>query len=173
MYLSRVTRYQDPLSWKCSSLTHLWACHPLYDFIFNLVAKVKIFINIGDIQAPHVCVIPWVSSKLVQGLLSFSHMIPPVMYLKSHWMQMYLRSLCLLSVRSLLLRIFPFIPRCFHLLHVGSCKSIWKTLRTSLQVLILHPRHHYLWSGTLLPFLLGYFFIFGRFSSMMSLNSVS
>ena len=32
-------------------------------------------------------------------------------------------------------------------------------LRTSLQVSILHPRHHSSWTGTLLPFLLGYFFI--------------
>ena len=75
---------------------------------------------------------------------------------------MSLRSLCLLSVRSLVLRIFPCIPRCFHLMHAGSCRSIWKTLRTSLQVSIPHPRHHSSWTGTLLPFLLGYFFIAGR-----------
>ena len=30
-------------------------------------------------QAHHVCVIPWVSSELVQGLLSFAHMIMHVM----------------------------------------------------------------------------------------------
>ena len=30
-------------------------------------------------QAPHVCVNPWVSFELVQGLLSFSHMILPIM----------------------------------------------------------------------------------------------
>ena len=83
-------------------------------------------------QAPHVCVIPWVSSELIQGLFSFAHMILPVMCLNSHWLQMSLRSLCLLSVRSLVLRILPCIPRCFHILHVGSCRSIWKTLQTSL-----------------------------------------
>ena len=108
MYLSRLTGYQDPISWKHSSHTHLWACHPL--------------------QAPHVCVIPWVSSELIQGLLNF------------WWLQMSLRSLCLLSMRSLMLRILPCIPQ------------------TSL-----HPRHHSSWTGTLLPFLLGYLFIPGRF----------
>ena len=35
-------------------------------------------------------------------------------------------------------------------------------LWTSLQVLIPHPRHHSSWIGTLLPFLLGYFFIARR-----------
>ena len=34
-------------------------------------------------------------------------------------------------------------------------------LRTPLHVSILHPRHHSSWTG--LPFLLGYFFIAGRF----------
>ena len=60
-----------------------------------------------------------------------------------------------------MLRILPCIPQCFHILHVGSCSSIWKTLQTSLQVLILHPRHHSS-TGTLVPFLLGYFFITRR-----------
>ena len=68
--------------------------------------------------------------------------------------------LCLLSVRILMLRILPCMPRCCHLLHVGSCRSIWKTLQTSLQVSILH---HSSWTGTLLPFLFGYFFIARRF----------
>ena len=86
------------------------------------------------------------------------------MCLNFQWLQMSLRSLCLLSVRSLVLRILPSIPQCCHLLHDGSCRSIWKTLRTSLQVLILHPRHHSSWTGTLLPFLLGFFFIAQNFS---------
>ena len=50
-------------------------------FHLNLVAKVNIFITLGDLEAPHVCVIPWVSSDLVQGLLSFAHMILPIMCL--------------------------------------------------------------------------------------------
>ena len=86
----------------------------------------------------------------------------PIMCLNSQWLQMSLRSLCLLSVRILVLWILPCIPRCCHLPHAGSCRSIWKTLRTSLQVSILHPRHHSSWTCTRLPFLLGYFFIAGR-----------
>ena len=63
--------------------------------------------------------------------------------------------------------LFPCIPLCCHLLHNGSCRSIWKTLRTSLQVSEPHPRHHSSWSAgtlghSLLPFILGYFFIAGR-----------
>ena len=84
------------------------------------------------------------------------------MCLNFQWLQMSLRSLCLPSMRGFVLRIFPCIPQCCHLLHVGSCISIWKTLRTSLQVSILHPRHHSSWTSTLLPFFLGYFFIAGR-----------
>ena len=90
-------------------------------------------------------------------------MILPNMCLNFQWLQMSLRSLCRLSVRSLMLRILPCIPRCFHLMHARSCRSIWKTLQTSLQVSILHPRNHSSWTGTLIPFLLGYFFIAGRF----------
>jgi len=89
-------------------------------------------------------------------------MILPIVCLKFQWLQMSLRSLCLLSVRSLVLRILPCIPQCCHLLHAGSCRSIWQTLQTSLQVSIPHPRNHSSWTGTLHPFPLGYFFIAGR-----------
>ena len=75
---------------------------------------------------------------------------------------MSLRSLCLHSMRILMLWLLPCIPWCCHLLHVVSCISIWKTLQTSLQVSIPHPRHHSSWTCTLLPFLLGYFVIDGR-----------
>ena len=102
------------------------------------------------------------SSELVQGLLSFAHMSLPIMCLNFWWLQMSLRSLCLLSVRSLMLWILPCIPQCCHLLHVGSCRSIWKTLRTSLHVLILHPIHYSSCTGTVLPFLLGHFLISWR-----------
>ena len=67
------------------------------------------------------------------------------MCLNIRWLQMSLHSLLLLFVRSLVLRIFPFIPWCCHLLHVGYCRSIWKTLQTFLQVSILHPRHQSSW----------------------------
>ena len=85
------------------------------------------------------------------------------MFLNFQWLQMSLYILCLLFVRSLMLRIFPCIPQCFHPLHVGSCRSIWNILWTSLHVSMLHSRHHSSWTGTLLPFLLGVFFIAGRF----------
>ena len=63
------------------------------------------------------------------------------------WLQMSLRSLCLLFMRSLVLQILPCIPRCFHLLHDG----------TFLHVSILHPRHHSSWTD--IPFVLGRFCI--------------
>ena len=84
------------------------------------------------------------------------------MCFNSHLLQMSFHSLCLLFVRSLVLRILPCIPRCCLLLHAGSCRSIWKILQTSLQVSILHPRHHSSWTGILLPFPIGYFFIARR-----------
>ena len=65
-----------------------------------------------------------------------------VMFLNFQWLQMSLRSLCLLYVRILVLQILPCIPRHCCLLHAGSCRSIWKTLRCSLQVSIPHPRNH-------------------------------
>ena len=75
---------------------------------------------------------------------------------------MSLHSIFLISMRIFVLWIFACIPWCFHLLHAGSSRSIWNILQTSLQVSIPHSRHHS-WTGTLLPFLLGYFSIAGRF----------
>ena len=94
-----------------------------------------------------------------------SHLIPTHMDLlkcTSQLVQMSPCSLCILSVRIFMLRILPCIPQCCHLLHAGSCRSIWQTLQTSLQVSIPHPRNHSSWTGTLHPFPLGYFFIAGR-----------
>ena len=68
----------------------------------------------------------------------------PIMCHNFWWLQMSLCSLCLLSMRILVLRIFPCISH------------------TSLQVSILHPRHHSSWTGILLPFLPDYFFIARR-----------
>ena len=60
------------------------------------------------------------------------------MCFNSYWLQMYLRSLGLPFVRSLMLRILLCIPRCFHLLHDGTTNlSSW---------------HHSSWIG--LPFFL-------------------
>ena len=99
--------------------------------------------------------------SLYKAFFIFSHMTLPITCINFHWMEMSLCSLCLLSVRSLMLWILPCIPRCCHLLHVGSCRSIWKILRTSLQISMLHPRHHSFWIGLL--YILGCFFIAGRF----------
>ena len=67
------------------------------------------------------------------------------MCLNSYWMQMSLRSLGLLFVRSLMLRILVCIPRCFHLLHDGTMN-----FSSGLDTV---PWHHSSWTG--LPFLLG------------------
>ena len=134
------SRYQNPLFWTFPKV--------LLTSIYELFILYQPCSKGSDLhQDPHVCVIPWVSSELVQGLLSFAHMILLVMWLHFQWPQMSLSSLCLLSVRSLMLRTLTCI-----LLHFGSCRSIWKILRTSLQVSIPHPRHHSSWNGTLLPF---------------------
>ena len=113
MYPSRVIGYQDPLSWTFSKVLLAPIC--------ELVILYQPCSTGWDLhQAPHVSVIPWVSYELVQGFLSFSHMIFPVMWLHFQWLQMSLRSLCLLFVRSLVLQILLCIPRCFHLLHDGT-----------------------------------------------------
>ena len=63
---------------------------------------------------------------------------------------------------------FPWETSCYEYFLVSQDVSIYymldlaDPLRTSLQVLILYPRHYSSWTGTLLPFLLGYFFIVGR-----------
>ena len=68
----------------------------------------------------------------------------PVTCLKFQWLQMSLRILFLLSLRILVLGIFPCIPN------------------NSLQVSIPYLRRHSSWTGTLLPFLLVYLFIARR-----------
>ena len=68
-------------------------------------------------------------------------------------LQMSLHSLCLLFMRSLVLRILLCIPRCFHLLHDGTM-NLSSGLDTT-------PWQHSSWTG--LPFLLSYFFMAGRF----------
>ena len=78
------------------------------DFHLQPCSKVS-----GLHQGPHVCVIPWVSSEIVQGIFSFAHMILPIMCISSGC-KMSLHSLCLV------LRILPCIPWCFNLLHDGT-----------------------------------------------------
>ena len=66
---------------------------------------------------------------------------------------------------------FPWEALCYESFFVSHDVSIYcmMELQTSVHVSILHPRHHSSWAG--FPFLLGYFFIAGRFSSMMSPHS--
>ena len=82
------------------------------------------------------------SSELVQGLLSFAHMILPIMYISSGCK-------CLFVVYA----------SCYESCLVSNNVSIhWMMeLWTSLHVLILYLRHHYSWTS--LPFLLGRFCI--------------
>ena len=61
------------------------------------------------------------------------------MCFNSYWIQMSLHSLCLLFVRSLILRILLCIPPCFHLLHDG-------TMNFSLGLDTV-PWHHSSWTG--------------------------
>ena len=113
--------------------------HPsvsLSSFI-NLVAKVKIFIKLIMYVLSHGC--------LLNSYKAFLHMIIHVMWLHFQWLQMSLHSLCLLFMRILVLRFFPCIPRCFHLLHDG-------TMNFSVG-LDTAPWHHSYWTS--LPFLLG------------------
>ena len=143
MYPSRVTGYQDPLYWTLQK----FFSHPsmsLSSYInFHLQPCSK---GSGLHQAPHVCVIPWVSSELVQGLLSFAQMILPVM--------------CIFSGCKCLFVVYASYYKSFFVSYDVSIYCMIE-LRTSLHVSILHPRHHSFWTG--LPFLLGYFFIARRF----------
>ena len=77
---------------------------------------------------------PWVSSKLIQGLLSFTHMILPVK--------------CLFIVYAF----FLWEASCYESCVVSHDVSIYymMELQTSLHVSILHPRHHSSWTS--LPF---------------------
>ena len=77
MYPSRISGYQDPLSWTFSKFLLTPICELV--ILYQPCSK---FLDIH--KAPHVCVIPWVSSKLVQGLLSFAHMILLVMCLDAN-----------------------------------------------------------------------------------------
>ena len=130
MYPSSITGYQDPLSWTFSKVL----LTPIYELvILYQPCSIGSYIH----QAHHVCVIPWVSSELVQGLHTWFY----------------------LSCVST-----PTGCKClFESCLVSYDVSIYcmMELRTSFHVSILHPRHHSSWTS--LPFLLGYFFIAGRF----------
>ena len=76
-----------------------------------------------------------------------------VMCLNFQWLQLSLCSLCLISVRILMLWILLCIPWCFHLLHDGTM-NFSPGLDTT-------PWHNSSWTS--LPFILSYFFMAGRF----------
>ena len=129
MYPSRITGYQDPISWTFSKVIIAPICDlvPLYQ-----PCSKGSYLH----QAPHVCVIPWVSSELVQGLLSFAQIIMHVMWLYFQWLQMSLHSLCLVS----------------HDVSIYCMMELWN----SLHILILHPRHDSSWTFFLGLFLHGW-----------------
>ena len=120
-------------------------------FHIQPVAKFKIFITLGDLQAPHVCML---SHELVQGLLSFAHMILHVMCISSGYKCLFIvyasyQESCLLS----------------HDVSIY-CKM---ELQTSLHVSILHPRHVILLELVFPFFLITFSWMEGS-TSMMSLN---
>ena len=78
-------------------------------FIFNLVAKVQIFIKLLMYVLSHGCL-----------LISYKDFFNSSYHVYFQWLQMSLRILCLISMRSLVLRILSCIPKCFHLLHDGA-----------------------------------------------------
>ena len=124
MYPSKIIGYQDPLSWTFSKV-HLTPICELV-ILYQPCSKIS---NLH--QAPHVCVIPWVSSELVQGLHTW---------------------FCLSCVST------PTGCKClFESCLVSHDVSIYcmMELRTSLYVSIRYPRHHSSWAD--LPFLHGRF----------------
>ena len=145
MYPSRVTRYQYHLSLKA------FFSHPsvtLSSFI-NLVSKVHIFIKILMYVLSHGC--------LLSSYKAFFH-LHTWFFLSCDFTSSGCNCLFVFYV------FFLWEDFCYEyclVSHDGTCRSVWKILHTSLQVSILHPRHHSSWTG--LPFLLGYFFIVGRF----------
>ena len=133
MYPSRVTGYQDPLSFESILLTPICELVILYQ-----PCSKGSYLH----QAPHVCVIPWVSSELVQGLLSFAHMILPIM--------------CIYRGYKCLFIVYASCCESFLVSHDVSIYCMME-LRNFLYRSILHPRHHSSWTG--LSFVVGRFCI--------------
>ena len=131
MYPSRITRYQDPLSWTFSKVLPTPICE-----LVILYQPCSIGSDLH--RAHHVCVIPWVSSELIQGLLSFAHMILPVMCLAAN----------VSTNISLYPMMFPYTPWWNYELPFTYRYCI-------LDIILLE---------LVFPFLFGYFFIAGRFS---------
>ena len=116
-YLSGTSRIQFEATLNNFKFDAIGVVMALQSIIMNLF---RIFITLGDFQAPHVCVMAWVPFELIQGLL-------PVMCISSGCK-------CLFIVYA----------SCYESCLVSHDVSIYymMELRTSLQVLILHPRLH-------------------------------
>ena len=87
------------------------------------------------------------------------------MCLNSQWLQMSLRSLCLLSVRSLMLRILPWDVAIYCVLDLVDPygRHYGLPFRSRHCILDIIPLDQLeLFDHFPLPFLLGYFFIAGR-----------
>ena len=120
----------------------------VYTCIFNLVARVKIFI------------------KLIMYVLSHGYLLNSykALFYFPTWFCLSCVSTptgckCLFVVYAF----FSWETSCYETCLVSHDASIYcmMELRTFLHVLILHPRHHSSWTGP--PFLLGYFFMDVRF----------
>ena len=114
----------------------------------NLVAKIQIFIKLLMYVLSHGC--------LLSSYKAFFHL--------HTWLCLSCVSTptgckCLFVVYAF----FSWEALCYEFCLVSHDVSIYcmMELRTSLHISILHPRHHSSWTS--LPFLLGYFFIAGRF----------
>ena len=143
MYPSRVTRYQDPLSLKA------FLSHPSMSFssFINLVAKVQIFIKLLMYVLSHGC--------LLSSYKVFFH-FHTWFFLSCDFTSSGCKFLFVFYA------FFSWEASCYKSCFVSHDVSIYcmMELWTSLDVSILHPRHHSSWTG--LPFLLGYFFMAGR-----------
>ena len=146
MYPSRIIGYQDPLSWTFSKVL-LEQSESLSSSI-NLVAKVQIFIKLLMYVLSHGC--------LLNSYKAFFHL--------HTWFFLSCVSTptgckCL----SIVYDFFSWESSCYESCLVSHDVSIYYMMElwTSLYILILHPRHHSFWTG--FPFLLGYFFMAGRF----------
>ena len=114
----------------------------------NLVENIKIFIKLIMYVLSHGC--------LLNSYKAFFHL--------HTWFYL----LCISNPTSykclfIVYAFFLWESSCYESCLVPHDVSIYcmMELWTSLHVSILHPRHHSSWTG--LPFLLGYFFIAGRF----------
>ena len=136
MYPSRIIEYQDPLSWT------------FLKFLLTPICELLIFFKLLMYVLDHGCLL---------SLYKFFFNLRT-------WVCLSCASTptgckCIFTVYAF----FSWESLCYESCLVSHDVSIYcmMELRTSLQVSILHPKHHSSWTG--LPYILGYFFIAGRF----------